>query len=149
MVIFRPAPVQPPPHYPRAALLEWIRGHAPDLRIAYRLEGETRVVGARYTFRGVEHKHFLSSGRQPDGTVVENIDDAIVQHIYRVLARELALPHVAGPSRTDRERAIVAAAARGDTQTAEALSRELATSNETETRRRHQVRTQFGNRATW
>lgn len=140
-------PIEPSvPHYSWHALLDWIREVAPDLRIMYRLDGDRRMVGARYTLRGVERTHYVSSGKQPDGSTVEDIDEALVRHIYRVIARELGLPNAVGPTRTERERAIIAASARGDTETAEKLARELAASNETEARRRLRLRTSFGTR---
>lgn len=147
---WRATTVQPQPYYPRAALLDWIRGNAPDFRVLHVMRDGQPACAARFTVDGTEHRYFVAKGQQStDGTVIDDPADAIVRICHQALARLLDVTVARGRSRVDRERDIIAASARGDTDMADRLARSLAADNEQETRRRAQLRTQFGNRSTW
>lgn len=129
--------VEPPPYVPRSALLDWLRAVVPDIRILHQEIGGERVCAAQFSLGGRLHEY---NARGPDA------DDTLVRVCYAAVARQLGLPGAATNARA-LERDIVAAAARGDTELADRLGRELAMSNAAETRWRR-IRTQFGNRPT-
>lgn len=110
----------------RGALLEFVRGAAPDLRIMkVRLEDGRRACGARFTFRGesFEVEAIESDGSDPDVDIVRHC----AWHIYRRLGKTVALDD----GKADQlRRDIVAASIRGDSALADKLGLELAMHND-------------------
>jgi hypothetical protein len=114
---------------PREALLEWARNRCPDLRIVHRVDttvdGETvRACLAVFTLAGEEHTiEVTQSAESPDPA------DAVVRKVAEFIWTHLGVP-APKPNfdarRLELERAIMAAAQRGDAATADRLGAEWA-----------------------
>ena len=137
----------------RAQLLEFVRSHCPDLRIQVTrvyscfgkggeelaLEGGRRLASATFTMRGEHLFAQAAEGPYPfapdtarDLSVwVTDIDDEIVRRCAWLVYSRLGIHRTLNASeRRDRERAILEASERGDTEMAAQLGRELALLNE-------------------
>jgi hypothetical protein len=137
-----------PPTYSKQALLEWLRNEAPDLRILRGIVDGNLVVATRFTFNGQLHEYNAVAGEQPNGTKLLDPEDAVIRTSCLAIMRELGMP-VARRGRTELEREILAATARGDTAHAENLGRDLVMRNQEELRLRTNLRSRFGRRQAW
>ena len=139
------APTKPKPRtipdWPaRSVLLDFIRAHAPDLRILVRkLDDGHRACLACFTFRGeyieveaIEGDVLPKVGDGPyEPGACADPDDAVVRRASWVVYARLGIGRpMSSNQRTQLEKAIVDASMRGDTATADRLGLELALLNE-------------------
>lgn len=122
----------------RSVLLDFVRSHAPDLRIRKAvLEGGRRACGARFTFRGevVEVEAIATDTLDPD--------DAIVRRAAWIIYHRLGIPtHLENAKAVRLEQEIMAARLAGDATLADQLGLELVLFNEGKTGVR-KMRTRF------
>jgi len=138
-----------PPVYSTDALLSWLRGNAPDLRILRGIVDGRRVVAAQFTFGGLRHEYAVTEGTQPDESFIADAEDAVIRTCYLAMARAMGLPTVTREATREMERQVLTAAAIGDSERAEAIGRELALLNDERTRPAQRLQSMFGRRQAW
>lgn len=124
--------------YSRAALLDWLRNVAPDLRIGKAILDGKRVCFARFTCQDIEHE-LEALGDDPD--------EEIVRAAVAAARETMGLPPLFTPDRTVQlEQDIVRASLAGDEAGCEALTRQLFAGRQP---RALQATTTFSKRDIW
>jgi hypothetical protein len=109
------------PEYARAELLAWVRSNAPDLRIGKAMVDGARMCFCRFTVAG-QIVELEASGDDPDEQIVKDAAEA--------MAAALGIdPILTQPRSRVLERQVMAAVAAGQTEQADALTRELTMTN--------------------
>lgn len=114
---------QPRPSVP--ALLAWLRNVVPDLRLGKALADDgQRVCLAKFTLSGEDMQLSETGGADPD--------ERLIQRIGNIVRQAMGLPtELDQAKQLQLERDIVAAAAAGQTDHADALARQLVMQNAT------------------
>jgi hypothetical protein len=137
-----------PPTYAKGPLLDWLRSISPDLRIMRGLVDGCLVVAIRFTWNGAVHEYNARLGAQPNGATILDPEDAVIRTACVAVMRQLGMP-TAGRRLNETEQQILAATARGDSEHADRLSRDLVLDNQQELRLKTQTRSRFGRRQAW
>lgn len=127
MLAAPPAPKREPAWASRDVMIDFVRAHAPDLRIRkVRLDDGKRACFARFTLRGEVLE--AEAVESPDLT---DPDDAIVRRCSWLIYRRLGIAtRLDDADRTRLERDVILARQRGDGEYADKLGLELALMNE-------------------
>ena len=141
-MVMLPAPPEPkraPVWASREVMVDFVRAHAPDLRIRkVRLEDGKRACFARFSVRGeVLEAEAIEAPDLPDP------DDAIVRRCAWLIYRRLGIAtRFDDGDRARLEREVLIARQRGDAEYSDKLGLELALMNES-TAARVPLRTRF------